>query len=140
MPARRVVDETTTIAGVGGEVPEARADGTPRGVDTRDEKKDDGSTDVLRRQRIVEDRRIQKEAREVVARVRDVILDLLLDVGVEFLECGDAGTGFEVDRLEDVVHETAEQFAVFGRETEHARDHVDGNVLRVLHGRIDHIE
>ena len=63
--------------------------------------------------------------------------DLAVDVLVELLEVGDALLGGRIDLFDHVVHEAAEHVLVLGWETEHAGDHVDRDVLRVLHGGID---
>ncbi len=46
--------------------------------------------------------------------------------------------GRELDLLDHVVHEPAEDLLVLGWEAEHAGDHVDRDALGVLHGGVDH--
>ena len=67
----------------------------------------------------------------------DVVLHLGEDVVVEPLEAFARSSGSVVDALERGVHELAEQLLVLRRESEHAADHVDRDVLRVLHGGVD---
>ena len=65
--------------------------------------------------------------------------DLLIEIRSQTTKGHDALLHVDVDALEHIVHEPAEQIGVFQWEAKHERDHVDRNVLCVLNGGIDHI-
>ena len=92
---------------------------------------------MLRGELVALDLDLEQVAGEVVTRVVDVVLHLAEDVVVEALERRRAGLGLVVDPLERGVHELAEQVLVLGGEAEHASDHVDRDVLGVLHRGVD---
>ena len=74
---------------------------------------------------------------QVVGWFGDVLGDALVEIGVELVAVGDPFVGRDVDGFEGVVDELAEQVVVLERETEHAGDDVDGDVLGVVQRGID---
>ena len=75
---------------------------------------------------------------QVVGRLGLVLGDALVEVGVELVAVGDALLGGHVDGFEGIVHELAEQVIVVERESEHPGDDVDGDVLGVALGGVEH--
>ena len=133
----RVVDERAEVVGMGGEVPDRRADRAPRRVDPGDQQQHDRSADVFVGELVAVDLDVEQVGRQIVARVLDVLLDLPVDVLVEGLEAGDPLLGGQVDLLEHAMHEVTEDRLVLRREAEHAGDHVHRDALGVLHGGVD---
>ena len=76
---------------------------------------------------------------EVVARVVEVVVDLLEQVVEQPLHPLDAVLGRQVDALEHALHELAEPRPVLRREAEHVGDDPHRDVLRVLGGGVDHV-
>ena len=75
---------------------------------------------------------VQQIAREVVAGVRDVVLDLRVEVLGHGLEHRAALLGREVDEVEHQVHEVAKEVLVLFGEAQHRGDDARRDVLRVL--------
>ncbi len=92
---------------------------------------------MVRTQRLVEQLHVQQIRDQIVARVREVIDDLDIEIRLEPFKIGAALGRFDVDRFEGVVDEPSEQLVVLRGQSEHAANDVGGNVLRVLRGRVD---
>jgi hypothetical protein len=77
---------SAAILRVPGQVPQGGAYGRPGGVDPGDHQQDHGAADLLDRQLMAVDLRLDQERGEVIPRVGDVVLDLGVHVGVDFGE------------------------------------------------------
>ena len=122
-------------------VPQRCADRRPGGVDAGDHQQDHRAPDVLRRQFVAIELGREEEARQVLARLGQVLFDARRDVGLELalLDLGLTLFGRLVDVFEDHADEAAEDVRVFLREAEHLHDHLQGNVLGVLGGRVERV-
>ena len=129
--------QAAPVVGVRGEVPDAGSDGAPRRVDAGDQQQHDRSAHVLVRQLVAVELDVEEVGDEVVARFDTVALDVLVEVLLGALEAQSTLLRGPVDALERVVHEPAELLVVLDRQPEHARDHVDRDVLGVLLGGVD---
>ena len=75
--------EALAVVGVLREVPQRRADRRPRGVDAGDHEQHHRAADVIGVQLVAVELGLEQEDGEVVARVREVLLDARVEVRVE---------------------------------------------------------
>ena len=83
------------------------------------------------------DLNVEEVVREVISRVRPVILNLCVEVIGQGLHERFAIFRWFVNALKHIVHKVSKERFVFWREAKHPGDHVDRDGLRILHCAID---
>ena len=132
-----VGDEALQIIRMLRQVPDRRTDRRPRGVDPGDEQQHDHAAHHLGVELLAVELDVEEEADQVVARVLDVVADLFVEIVVEGVRFVADLARIAGDHFEDLVHELAEDVAVFAGKAEHLPDHSDRHVLHILHGGVD---
>jgi len=131
-----LADQAAAVVGMRGEVPDARADAAPGGVDAGDQQKPQGADQVLLRQRLAVAAHLGEKADQIVAGLGRALAYVSHEIGLHLLgrserhlDVGDAVLEHHLDPL-------AVEVAVGLRQSEHVGDQAHRDLLRVRDRRV----
>jgi hypothetical protein len=131
------LDQALQVGRMRRQVPQTGANGAPRSIDPSHCQQRERASNVLGRQWVAVETRVDKVTDQIVLGLLAVCFDLGVEIGIHAITTGRELLGREVGTLDEVVKKRQEECLVLQRQPDHGRYHAHRDRRCVQRGRVE---